>query len=358
MVVAVLDEREIGREDGARDTNDWMIWSARVAQSRARALVETARALRDRPAIATAAMEGRFSSDQLDAVMLVATPETDAQWAEDGPGWTPHALRAKARQQRTVPVEAAVERDARRHLTMRWNERRGTFRFSGELPDEAGARVQVALTRGAEAIGPDETGQWAPFEQRCADVLVERLGGAAADDTEAQRATVVLHAPEAALLEESDVPGAYLDAGDDGIPVANETVRRLACDGFVQRAADDANGVPIRLGRRTRTVPPHLFRLLKHRDRHCRAPGCTSTRGLQAHHRKHWSDGGTTDLDNLILLCGRHHRLLHENRWEIRGRLSSPETVEFRRRNGDMITPYRPPPLDAQVRERLLVSTR
>jgi hypothetical protein len=357
LVVAVLDEREIGREDGARDANDWMTWSARVAQSRARALVETARALRDRPAIATAAMEGRFSSDQLDAVMLVATPETDAQWAEDGPGWTPHAMRAKARQQRTVPAAEAIARDARRSFTFRWNEKRGTFRFSGELPDEVGARVQVALTRGAEAIGPDETGQWAPFDQRCADVLVDRLSGEAAEDSEAPRATTVIHAPEAALREDSEEPGAHLDAGDSGIPIANETARRLSCDGFVQRVIEDAEGVPLRLGRRTRTVPPHLFRLLKHRDRHCRAPGCTSTRGLQAHHRQHWSDGGTTDLDNLILLCGRHHRLLHENKWEIRGRLRSPETVEFHGRTGDVITPYRPAPLDAQTRERLLVST-
>jgi Domain of unknown function (DUF222)/HNH endonuclease len=357
MVVAVLDEREIGREDGARDANDWLNWSARVTQARARALVGTARALRDRPAIATAAMDGRFSSDQLDAVVLVATPETDAQWAEDGPGWTAHALRAKAKQQRTVPREEAVGRDARRSFTFRWNEKLGALRFSGELPDEAGARVHAELTRAAEAIGPDEAGQWAPFDQRCADVLIDRLGSAADEDTEAHRATCVLHAPEAVLAEDSDEPGAYIDAGDSGIPIANETARRLTCDGYVQRVIEDARGVPIRLGRRTRTVPTHLFRLLKHRDRHCRAPGCTSTRGLHAHHRKHWADGGTTDLDNLILLCGRHHRLLHENKWQIRGRLSDPEHVEFRRRNGEMITPHRPPPLDAQVRERLLFST-
>ena len=357
MLIAVLDEREVGREDGARDTNDWLVWSARVAQARARGLVETARVLRDRPAIATTAMEGRFSGDQLEAVVTLATPESDAQWAEDGSGWTATALRAKAKQQRTITPEEAVERDERRRLNFKWNEKRGSLRLSGEIPDEAGARVALALIRGAEEIGPDETGQWLPFDVRCADVLIERLGCDAAEDTEAHRATLVLHSPESALHEDSDEPGAYLDAGDAGIPVANETARRLSCDGFVQRVTEDRNGVPIRLGRRTRTVPAHLFRLLKHRDRHCRAPGCTSTRGLHAHHRKHWVDGGTTDLDNLILLCGRHHRLLHENRWQIRGRLSDPETVEFRRRDGDMITPYRPAPLDAQVRERLLIST-
>ena len=103
MLIAVLDEREVGREDGARDTTDWLIWSARVAQARARGLVETARALRDRPEIATTAMEGRFSGDQLEAVVTLATPETDAQWAEDGPGWTAAALRTKANSSAPLP---------------------------------------------------------------------------------------------------------------------------------------------------------------------------------------------------------------------------------------------------------------
>jgi HNH endonuclease len=70
----------------------------------------------------------------------------------------------------------------------------------------------------------------------------------------------------------------------------------------------------------------------------------------------HWRDGGETDLDNLILLCGRHHRLLHEQHWQLCGRLSQPESVEFRRPDGRAITPYRPPVLDPAVRERFLVS--
>ncbi len=105
------------------------------------------------------------------------------------------------------------------------------------------------------------------------------------------------------------------------------------------------------------TVPAYLYRLLKHRDKHCRAPGCTRTRGLHAHHLEHWSDGGTTDLDNLILLCGRHHRLLHEHGCEIRGRPEHPRTIQFHRRDGTRIAPYRPPPLDPRLRERFLVST-
>jgi hypothetical protein len=102
------------------------------------------------------------------------------------------------------------------------------------------------------------------------------------------------------------------------MPVAKETARRMACDSTVRAIVEDDEGIPLRMGRRQRTVPPHIKRLLQRRDRHCQFPGCTRTRGLHAHHVIHFSDGGPTDPDNLILLCTRHHRFLHEGGWTIR----------------------------------------
>jgi hypothetical protein len=230
------------------------------------------------------------------------------------------------------------------------------LRVWGFIPDTDGARVEIALNAGADKAGPDENGQWEPLPARCADVFVDKITADLPEDGGTDRATVVIHVPDTALLAESDTPGAYIDTGDTGVPIANDTARRLACDSLRQFIIEDARGVPIRLGRRTRTVPNHLFRLLKQRDRHCRAPGCSRTRGLHAHHRVHWRDGGETDLDNLILVCSRHHRLLHEHHWQICGHLSQPETIEIRRPDGRVITPYRPPPLDPAVRERFLVT--
>jgi hypothetical protein len=67
------------------------------------------------------------------------------------------------------------------------------------------------------------------------------------------------------------------------------------------------------LGRRkTRTIPPALRRALQARDRGCRFPGCNNTRFVDAHHVRHWAKGGETCMDNLLLLCRRHHRLVHE----------------------------------------------
>ncbi len=80
-----------------------------------------------------------------------------------------------------------------------------------------------------------------------------------------------------------------------------ETVRRLACDGRVQTVLEDPRGQPVRLGRMTREPPAWMLRQLKYRDRECAFPGCG------AH------------LDNLVLVCTFHHRLVHEYRWKIKG---------------------------------------
>ena len=64
-------------------------------------------------------------------------------------------------------------------------------------------------------------------------------------------------------------------------------------------------------GRATRLINRRLRRALEHRDRTCVVPGCGATRGLHAHHIRHWEDGGPTELANLVLLCPYHHRLHH-----------------------------------------------
>ncbi len=70
------------------------------------------------------------------------------------------------------------------------------------------------------------------------------------------------------------------------------------------------------VGRKTRTIPPALRRALEARDRGCRFPGC-GLRFTDAHHIVHWADGGETSLRNTILLCGRHHRRVHEDGYRV-----------------------------------------
>ena len=99
---------------------------------------------------------------------------------------------------------------------------------------------------------------------------------------------------------------------DDVGPVTPETARRFACDANVSRVITDGASQPVDLGRTTKVVPPPLRRAVTIRDHGCRFPGCGRPPGwCDAHHVRHWADGGETSLGNLVLLCRPHHRLIH-----------------------------------------------
>jgi len=92
-----------------------------------------------------------------------------------------------------------------------------------------------------------------------------------------------------------------------------------------------ADGRVEEVGARTRTIPPALRRVLHHRDKGCRFPGCRLPFG-QGHHIRHWAHGGPTTLSNLALLCRRHHRAVHEEGYQVE-RLPDGE-LRFRRPDG------------------------
>lgn len=100
---------------------------------------------------------------------------------------------------------------------------------------------------------------------------------------------------------------------DDGPVITPETARRIACDASVSRVITRGESEVLDVGRSTRTIPAATRKALIVRDRHCRFAGCDRPhRWCDAHHLEHWADGGLTNLDNLVLLCRRHHRAVHE----------------------------------------------
>ena len=127
-----------------------------------------------------------------------------------------------------------------------------------------------------------------------------------------------------------------------GIHVAAETARRLACDAALVEMQHGPAGEILDVGRRTRTISPALRRALAARDRQCRFPGCQNRR-CDAHHVQHWADGGPTRLDNLVLLCRRHHRVVHEEGFRIT--LDAAGEVEFLRPDGRPFPAAPLPPL-------------
>ena len=138
-------------------------------------------------------------------------------------------------------------------------------------------------------------------------IIQDRLRGARPLRTPIEIIITVPHAGLHGSAEPSD-----LAMMADGEVIATSTARRLCCDAGVVVAHVDAHGVPLSVGRKTRTIPTAIMRALRLRDRTCRFPGCTHSRYVDGHHIKHWANGGETALSNLMLLCSAHHTLLHE----------------------------------------------
>lgn len=138
---------------------------------------------------------------------------------------------------------------------------------------------------------------------------------------------------------------------DDGPAIAPETARRLGCDGSLQALVKRGRRT-LFLGRRTRAISPALNLALRERDGGCRFPGCDHRRWVDGHHIVHWADGGETNLDNLVLLCRHHHRLVHEGGFSVT-RLPDGGLV-FRNPRGERLedVPRRPRGSPAQLRTR------
>ncbi len=117
---------------------------------------------------------------------------------------------------------------------------------------------------------------------------------------------VTVHVDRSALVD---------GRGRSGLPI--ESVRRMACDAETVMIVEDEDEQPLSVGRNTRTVPQRISLALWARDKGCTFPGCNRQRFVDAHHVKHWAQGGETSLDNLLLLCTRHHRAMHEGAFSI-----------------------------------------
>ena len=99
---------------------------------------------------------------------------------------------------------------------------------------------------------------------------------------------------------------------EDGPVIHPETVRRLLCNARTQTVVEDETGDVIGMGRLRREPSAWMMRQIRHRDRECRFPGCGARAFTEAHHVTFWEHGGRTDLDNLVLICSFHHKLVHE----------------------------------------------
>jgi hypothetical protein len=205
--------------------------------------------------------------------------------------------------------------------------------------------VEKALVRLSEQIPvmPGEEDE-VHAEARRADALVALAQAQVADDQDPDRATVVIHTRAGGYGSEDGASEL-----EDGPVIHQETANRLACSGRLQRLLEDGAGDVLRVGRMRRDPPRWMLRQLKHRDRECRFPGCGSRRYVQAHHIRHWEQGGPTELDNLILICFFHHKLVHEYGWRIMR--DRDGTVTWFRSNGKRYRQGPGPPAERSLLE-------
>ncbi len=101
-------------------------------------------------------------------------------------------------------------------------------------------------------------------------------------------------------------------------PISARTAELVMCDAAVALALLDEHRMPLDVHDERRLFPPGLRKALAIRDGGCAFPGCgLPPSWCDAHHVKHWRHGGPTCLDNGVLLCRRHHTLIHHGGWEV-----------------------------------------
>jgi 5-methylcytosine-specific restriction endonuclease McrA len=317
-----------GWASGFRSCAEWLNWRVGLAPGAAREHVRVARALGHLPRLTEALARGEVSYSKVRALTRVATPETEARLLAVARTGTAAHVERIVRGWRRVDAQGEVPDAAARH-GRRWlqvyPDEDGMLVVRGRLSPEAGAVLVRALEAAREALYARRRADAAtPAEadppthgQQQADALALVAETALAQGLDPvpgqERYQVVVHV-DAAVLADPSRPGQA--ALEDGVSVPAETSRRLACEAtrVVMRHAGD--GSVLDVGRRTRAIPPALRRALQARDRGCRFPGC-GVRHAQGHHLQHWANGGPTRLDNLAMLCRRHHRAVHEEGYRV-----------------------------------------
>jgi len=313
-LIAEADRREAWQGSGARDMAHWLSMSQGISCWKARRWIAAAHVLERLPLIAEAFSTGQLGIDKVVELTRFATSETEARLIGWAKGVSGACIRRRADLCSRPSIEDAREAEQARTLTWWYFEENARFGLQAELPAAQGAVVARALERLAGEL-PVMPGEEEPHyvDARRADALVALCSARIAEDPDPDRATVVVHAQLEAL--ESGRLGAEIENG----PVIHpETARRLACDGRLQVVIEDGAGQPVRLGRTSREPTAWMLRQLRYRDQECRFPGCGARRFIQAHHIGWWERGGRTDLDNLVLVCSFHHRLVHEYGWAVR----------------------------------------
>jgi Domain of unknown function (DUF222)/HNH endonuclease len=322
--LAEIERRCLHVRDGHLSAASWLADRFRVTWSVARTSTRVARALEQMPATRRAVASGDVSMSA--ARMLVDARQPDPSAFERSEKELVEAARLHSitglrrvasfwRQQverdRLEAGEDVLHARRRLHASTTFH---GMVRVDGDLDPEAGEALLTALRAVMDADVRRSPGDAVrTHAQRRADALhqicTQWLGTADRPVVAGERPHVTVTIPAGALADPSTGAGEFDHVG----AVRADVARRIACDASVMRVVMAGRSQPLDVGRRTAVVPPAIRRAVIVRDRQCRFPGCDRPHTwCDAHHVIHWAEGGSTALQNLLLLCRRHHRMVHD----------------------------------------------
>jgi hypothetical protein len=347
-LIAEFDRRH-GWSDGAlQSCAHWLNFKCGLDLGAAREKVRVAHALPALPKIAAAMARGELSYSKVRALTRVAEEATEDYFLMMALHGTAQHVETLVRHYRRVKEVQELAREAIQQANRRfnyWTESDGSLVFKGRLPALVGEALINAIDAAMEALPPSDIDpEWSDalgnLPTRRADalgLLAENfLRKGPKNINTADRYQVVVHV-DAETLRESAAGRCEIEHGP---AVAAETARRLACDASLVTVTENAQGEPLDVGRKTRSIPPAIRRALNSRDKGCRFPGCTHQRYVDAHHIEHWVHGGETKLGNLVTLCRFHHRYVHEENITIQ---TQPDgNRRFQRPDGSAFDEVRP----------------
>lgn len=325
---------ELMETDCADPWPSYLAWALGLTGAEAREVVELVDRLAELPLTRQVLATGERSLRSVLAIARRATPENEAALLEATTELTGNQLervllehaRITAPARRQDDDDEPDEDDEPDPSRARWHWRDGRFQLSADFDAADGASLQAWLESERDQLdAPNENGPTPPHQRTCAEALLalgERATSTRINDVgfapETATVNVVIHARESEdglVVDRAFIPGAGA--------VPQWCLPMLAEQGTITTTVM-ARGVPITITEPTRFATAAQRRALLARDGGCCYPGCGATRRLIAHHIQHWSDGGPTRLDNLVLLCRHHHRVVHRNGLRLRPAADPP----------------------------------
>ncbi len=351
QLLADFHAQDIAGQEAGLSTEAFLQARLRLSPAEAKARVRSAHELVESvsisgemvepelPATAAAAAEGALSTEHVGvigqaikrlppAVGARERSEAEQFLAAQSRTMDPRRIRVLAKRLHAVlDPDGSLDEDKpdRRELVFR-RDVGGMDYVRGRLDAEASATVQAALSAFAQPQpAQDGVPDFRSRSRRMADALVEMCdrtladGGLPAVGGEKPQVTVTI-ALDDLRGKHSDKTVRRPGTGtlNTGAAITAEAARRIACDSAVIPILLGSQSEPLDIGRATRTIPTGIRRAVVARDIGCVHPGCTALAAwCQTHHVQHWADGGSTSLQNLVLLCHHHHWIVHHEGWHI-----------------------------------------